>query len=70
MEVVRDKSIQTFVDSAGDFLYRAEAVNNLMIGLCEMSLRQASESSSENGSKQPTVPVMVRLVSGGQTVGA
>lgn len=59
-EVVRDSSIEKFLEKAGPMLYQNEAANGLMLGLCEGMLLTP-----------PAVPaLLLRIVESGVTVSA
>lgn len=62
LTAVRDSSVKEFLEQAGPLLYRDEATNSLMLGLCGNILR-AKESSK-------TPPVFVRILKDGSTVTA
>jgi predicted GNAT family acetyltransferase len=60
VKIVFDNSVSNFLDHAGDLLYQHEAVNSLMLGLCEGMLAQAPK----------TAPLLMRVIENNKTVSA
>ncbi|WPU66613.1 GNAT family N-acetyltransferase [Peredibacter starrii] len=60
IEVVRDESVNTFLDEAGPLLYQNEPTNSLILGVAEGMLRSAP--------KIP--PLLLRVLDNGQTISA
>lgn len=58
--VIRDESIQEFLEEAGSLLYKNEPANSLMLGLCEGMLANPPKGS----------PLLVRIVKNNETVSA
>ena len=56
----QDESVAKFLNQAGPLLYQSEAINSLMIGLCESMLTTPPSAH----------PVLLRLVQGEKTVSA